>query len=83
MNIMEASNILLIGTHGCLDLRSPWLLHISLKEKFRVLDPTQSHGRAALIVLAACLGGLSRATTSWVFCMPFSNLDVLARIGTL
>lgn len=46
-----------------IDLENPLLSSISIGEDFRVLDMSQIQSRANLLVFAACLSGLGRATT--------------------
>jgi CHAT domain-containing protein len=58
------SNVLFIGSHGHLDTRSPWLSYISLEQRLRVQDLFHMRARAQLIVFAACLTGLGKATFS-------------------
>ncbi|GFF96259.1 hypothetical protein IFM53868_08447 [Aspergillus udagawae] len=57
------SSILHIGTHGDIDYRNPLLSSISIGEDFRVLDMATMKINANLLVFAACLSGLGRATT--------------------
>ncbi|GFG07794.1 hypothetical protein IFM5058_03599, partial [Aspergillus udagawae] len=56
------SSILHIGTHGDIDYRNPLLSSISIGEDFRVLDMSTIKINANLLVFAACLSGLGRAT---------------------
>ncbi|KAF7179905.1 hypothetical protein CNMCM7691_008957 [Aspergillus felis] len=58
-----SSSILHIGTHGDVDYRNPLLSSISIGEDFRVLDMSTIRTNANLLVFAACLSGLGRATT--------------------
>ncbi|KAH1654597.1 hypothetical protein KXX16_001388 [Aspergillus fumigatus] len=58
-----SSSILHIGTHGDVDYRNPLLSSISMGEDFRVLDMSTIKTNANLLVFAACLSGLGRATT--------------------
>ncbi|GIJ85075.1 hypothetical protein Asppvi_003930 [Aspergillus pseudoviridinutans] len=58
-----SSSILHIGTHGDVDYRNPLLSSISIGEDFRVLDMSTVKTNANLLVFAACLSGLGRATT--------------------
>ncbi|KAG2026263.1 hypothetical protein GB937_001771 [Aspergillus fischeri] len=58
-----SSSILHIGTHGDVDYRNPLLSSISIGEDFRVLDMSTIRTKANLLVFAACLSGLGRATT--------------------
>lgn len=57
------SSILHIGTHGDVDYRNPLLSAISIGEAFRVLDMATIKSNINLLVFAACLSGLGRATT--------------------
>ncbi|RHZ61825.1 CHAT domain-containing protein [Aspergillus thermomutatus] len=57
------SSILHIGTHGDVDYRNPLLSSISIGEDFRVLDMSTIKTNVNLLVFAACLSGLGRATT--------------------
>ncbi|KAJ9644780.1 hypothetical protein H2199_003745 [Coniosporium tulheliwenetii] len=60
-DLVGNSSIVLLGTHGLVDSRSPWFSNVSLKQKFRVLDlfkpaPMQPllclpHASAALVEL--------------------------------
>ncbi|KAF4189667.1 hypothetical protein CNMCM7927_007351 [Aspergillus lentulus] len=58
-----SSSILHIGTHGDVDYRNPLLSSISIGEDFRVLDMSTVKCNVNLLVFAACLSGLGRATT--------------------
>ncbi|GIK00931.1 hypothetical protein Aspvir_004961 [Aspergillus viridinutans] len=58
-----SSAILHIGTHGDVDYRNPLLSSISIGEDFRVLDMSTIKSNVNLLVFAACLSGLGRATT--------------------
>ncbi|KAJ5757758.1 uncharacterized protein N7511_006452 [Penicillium nucicola] len=58
------SPILHIGTHGDLDHRNPLLSSISLAhgQDFRVLDMSAVRSNVSLLVFAACLSGLGKAS---------------------
>ncbi|PKX96365.1 CHAT domain-containing protein [Aspergillus novofumigatus IBT 16806] len=58
-----SSSILHIGTHGDVDYRNPLLSSISIGEDFRVIDMSTVKCNVKLLVFAACLSGLGRATT--------------------
>ncbi|KAJ6098780.1 hypothetical protein N7467_000315 [Penicillium canescens] len=60
------SPILHIGTHGDLNHRSPLLSSISIGhgQDFRVLDMSAVRSNVSLLVFAACLSGLGKATIS-------------------
>ncbi|KAF7164861.1 hypothetical protein CNMCM5623_009288 [Aspergillus felis] len=58
-----SSSILHIGTHGDVDHRNPLLSSISIGEDFRVLDMSTIKTNVNLLVFAACLSGLGKATT--------------------
>ncbi|EED24579.1 conserved hypothetical protein [Talaromyces stipitatus ATCC 10500] len=60
--IQGQTSILHIGTHGTVNHGSPLLSSISIGEDFRVIDMSPIQSRANLIVFAACLSGLGRAT---------------------
>ncbi|OJJ48340.1 hypothetical protein ASPZODRAFT_150590 [Penicilliopsis zonata CBS 506.65] len=62
--IQGGSAVLHIGTHGDVDHHHPLLSFISIGEEFRVLDLLEVQSRAHLLVFAACLSGLGRATLS-------------------
>jgi CHAT domain-containing protein len=59
------SLILHIGTHGDINHRNPLLSSISIGQgqDFRVLDMSSIHSKVSLLVFAACLSGLGKATT--------------------
>ncbi|KAJ5855619.1 uncharacterized protein N7529_009563 [Penicillium soppii] len=59
------SLILHIGTHGDINHRNPLLSSISIGQgqDFRVLDMSAIHSKVSLLVFAACLSGLGKATT--------------------
>ncbi|EEA20085.1 hypothetical protein EYB25_007618 [Talaromyces marneffei] len=61
-HIQGHTSILHIGTHGTVNAGSPLLSSISIGEDFRVIDMSPIQSRANLIVFAACLSGLGRAT---------------------
>jgi CHAT domain-containing protein len=60
------SPILHIGTHGDLNHRNPLLSSISIGhgQDFRVLDMSAVRSNVSLLVFAACLSGLGKATIS-------------------
>jgi CHAT domain-containing protein len=58
-----SSSILHIGAHGDVDNHNPLLSSISIGEDFRVLDMSTIKTNVNLLVFAACLSGLGRATT--------------------
>src|SRR4051812_36474563 len=62
------SPILHIGTHGDLNHRNPLLSSISIGhgQDFRVLDMSAVRSNVILLVFAACLSGLGKATISSV-----------------
>jgi CHAT domain-containing protein/tetratricopeptide (TPR) repeat protein len=60
--IKGQASVLHIGTHGNVDHRNPLLSSISIGEDFRVLDMSQIQSNANLLVFAACLSGLGKAT---------------------
>ncbi|GFF93953.1 hypothetical protein IFM60648_10256 [Aspergillus lentulus] len=57
------SSILHIGTHGDINYRNPLLSSISIGEDFRVLNMSTMKINANLLIFAACLSSLGRATT--------------------
>ncbi|RAO65939.1 uncharacterized protein BHQ10_001951 [Talaromyces amestolkiae] len=61
-HIQGHNSILHIGTHGTVNAGSPLLSSISIGEDFRVIDMSPIQSRANLIVFAACLSGLGKAT---------------------
>ena len=61
-DLLQESHILHIGTHGVTSGTSPWHAYILLREKFRVLDIAKVKSSAKLVVFAACLSGLGKAT---------------------
>ncbi|RAH67001.1 CHAT domain-containing protein [Aspergillus aculeatinus CBS 121060] len=60
--IRGISSVLHIGTHGKVDFKNPLMSSISIGEDFRVLDLSEIQSKADLIVFAACLSGLGKAT---------------------
>lgn len=80
------SSIIHIGTHGYVDPRNPLLSSISIGQNFRVLDMSTIRSRASLLVFAACLSGLGKATPS-TDVLGFSHVVLSsgcqAYIGTL
>jgi CHAT domain-containing protein len=82
------SPILHIGTHGDLNHRGPLLPSISIDhgQDFRVLDMSAVRSNVSLLVFAACLSGLAKATTSSEV-LGFSHVvlstGLQAYIGTL
>lgn len=62
--VEDGSLIMHIGTHGDIDHRNPLLSSISIGEgqDFRVADMSTIRSRVNLLVFAACLSGLGRAT---------------------
>lgn len=80
------SSIIHIGTHGYIDPRNPLLSSISIGQSFRVLDMSTIRSRARLLVFAACLSGLGKATPS-TDVLGFSHVVLSsgcqAYIGTL
>lgn len=54
---LERSAVIHVGTHGRRHPISPWLAHLSLKEKLYVLDLANMRSTAALVVFSACLSG--------------------------
>ncbi|RAL12125.1 CHAT domain-containing protein [Aspergillus homomorphus CBS 101889] len=54
--------VLHIGTHGDVDFNNPLMSSISIGEDFRVLDLSEIQSNASLLVFAACLSGLGKAT---------------------
>ncbi|KAJ5647309.1 hypothetical protein N7490_003681 [Penicillium lividum] len=58
------SLIMHIGTHGDINPRNPLLSSISIGQgqEFRVVDMSTIHSKVNLLVFAACLSGLGKAT---------------------
>lgn len=60
--------VLHISSHGSYDPVSPWMSHLSLQDKVRVLDvmapssSTSPHHNTSLVVFAACLSGMGEGT---------------------
>ena len=61
-DLLQESHVLHVGTHGVTSDASPWHAYILLREKFRVLDLAKMKSSATLVVFAACLSGLGKAT---------------------
>ena len=63
-HLQGSSLILHVGTHGNLNHRQPLLSSISIGEadQFRVIDMSAIHSNVHLLVFAACLSGLGKAT---------------------
>ncbi|KAJ5657811.1 uncharacterized protein N7484_001460 [Penicillium longicatenatum] len=84
--IQGESSIIHIGTHGYIDPRNPLLSSISIGQNFRVLDMSTIRSSARLLVFAACLSGLGKATPS-ADVLGFSHVVLSsgcqAYIGTL
>ncbi|KAK5713662.1 hypothetical protein LTR15_011362 [Elasticomyces elasticus] len=60
--MFEQSSIVHIGTHGILSPESPWRSSISLKDPLLVMELAKFRSCALVVVFAACLSGLGRAT---------------------
>ncbi|KAK3666166.1 hypothetical protein LTR22_002830 [Elasticomyces elasticus] len=60
--MFEQSSIVHIGTHGILSPESPWRSSISLEEPLLVMELAKFRSCALVVVFAACLSGLGRAT---------------------
>jgi CHAT domain-containing protein len=84
--IQGNSSIIHVGTHGYIDSRNPLLSSISIGQNFRVLDMSTIRSTARLLVFAACLSGLGKATLS-TDVLGFSHVVLSsgcqAYIGTL
>ncbi|PWY86855.1 hypothetical protein BO70DRAFT_386141 [Aspergillus heteromorphus CBS 117.55] len=85
--IKGTSSILHVGTHGDIDYRNPLLSSISIGEDFRVLDLSAIQSNANLLVFAACLSGLGKATFGSSDLLGFSHVVLgtgcQAYMGTL
>lgn len=64
--IEDGSLVMHIGTHGVINPRNPLLSSISIGDgqDFRVADMSTIRSRVNLLVFAACLSGLGKATIS-------------------
>ncbi|PYH49981.1 CHAT domain-containing protein [Aspergillus saccharolyticus JOP 1030-1] len=71
--IKGTSSVLHIGTHGDVNRKNPLMSSISIGEDFRVLDLSELQSNANLIVFAACLSGLGKATLGSEF-LGFSHV---------
>ncbi|KAJ5536588.1 hypothetical protein N7513_009774 [Penicillium frequentans] len=63
-HVEGGSVIMHIGTHGDINPRNPLLSHISIGQgqEFRVVDMSAIRSNVNLLVFAACLSGLGKAT---------------------
>ncbi|MCJ1420552.1 hypothetical protein MMC32_006909 [Xylographa parallela] len=54
---LERCSIMHLSTHGYFDTSSPGLSHISLEERFRVIDMLTVRTKAVLVIFSACVSG--------------------------
>ncbi|MCJ1290509.1 hypothetical protein MMC34_002048 [Xylographa carneopallida] len=54
---LEGCSIMHLSTHGYFDTSAPMLSHISLQERFRVIDMLTVRTKAVLVIFSACVSG--------------------------
>ena len=62
MHEFETCDWLHLGTHGSVDLESPFHSSLSLEEKLRVLDLLVVQSAVRVVVFSACFSGLGKST---------------------